>query len=95
MRRSFPSRRGIVTNMIILLVALIVFVYFQYQKDIDQARERMNLARLAETNCGSIEYATAGSGQPVLVVHGAGGGFDQGLAVARLLIEGGFGNVKA
>ena len=76
--------------MIILLVALIVFVYFQCQKDIDRARERMNLARLAETNCGPIEYATAGNGQPVLIVHGAGGGFDQGLAVARLLVEGGF-----
>jgi pimeloyl-ACP methyl ester carboxylesterase len=47
-------------------------------------------SQIAQTNCGPIEYATAGNGPPALVVHGAGGGFDQGLEVARLLIESGF-----
>ena len=47
-------------------------------------------SQIAQTNCGPIEYATAGNGPPVLVVHGAGGGFDQGLEAARLLIESGF-----
>ena len=28
---------------------------------------------------GGIEYATHGAGPPVLVIHGSGGGFDQGL----------------
>jgi pimeloyl-ACP methyl ester carboxylesterase len=32
----------------------------------------------------------AGDGRPVLVVHGAGGGFDQGFAFAQPLIAGGF-----
>lgn len=39
--------------------------------------------RLAETRHGVIEYISWGEGAPVLVVHGAGGGFDQG----RLLAE--------
>ena len=30
-----------------------------------------------------MEYATHGSGPPLLVVHGAGGGFDQGLILAE------------
>lgn len=38
---------------------------------------------LAETRHGPIEYASWGEGQPVLVIHGAGGGFDHG----RLLAE--------
>ena len=68
-----------------------MLVYSEYRKDIDQARKRVNSgSQIAQTNCGPIEYANAGNRPPVLVVHGAGGGFDQGLAVARLLVEGGF-----
>lgn len=74
-----------------VLVASLALVYFEYRKDIDQARECVNAgSQIAQTNCGPIEYVIVGSGPPVLVVHGAGGGFDQGLAVARLLVEGGF-----
>jgi 2-hydroxy-6-oxonona-2,4-dienedioate hydrolase len=38
--------------------------------------------RVARTGHGPNEYASDGTGQPVLFIHGAGGGFDQGLAVA-------------
>ncbi|KWV94226.1 alpha/beta fold hydrolase [Erythrobacter sp. AP23] len=38
---------------------------------------------LAETRYGQTEYVSWGEGPPVLVIHGAGGGFDQG----RLLAE--------
>ena len=39
---------------------------------------------MVETRFGPIEYAEAGNakGPPVLVIHGAGGGFDQGLDIA-------------
>ncbi|WP_371397399.1 alpha/beta fold hydrolase [Fretibacter rubidus] len=37
----------------------------------------------AKTRHGQIEYQRWGIGEPVLVIHGAGGGFDQG----RLLVE--------
>ena len=32
-----------------------------------------------ETSFGTLEYAVKGEGEPILVVHGAGGGFDQAL----------------
>ena len=32
---------------------------------------------VAETDCGPIEFAMLGEGDPVLVVHGILGGFDQ------------------
>lgn len=39
----------------------------------------------ANTRHGVIEYASWGAGPPVLVVHGAGGGFDQGQLLARAI----------
>jgi 2-hydroxy-6-oxonona-2,4-dienedioate hydrolase len=39
---------------------------------------------------GRMEYAIAGEGPPLIMIHGTGGGFDQGLAFARPLCENGF-----
>lgn len=36
-----------------------------------------------DTRCGPIEVQQAGEGPPLLVVHGSGGGHDQGMAWAR------------
>jgi pimeloyl-ACP methyl ester carboxylesterase len=40
---------------------------------------------LVELDHGVIEYGREGIGSPVLVIHGAGGGYDQGLFVGREL----------
>jgi len=37
---------------------------------------------LVNTDAGPIEYAERGTGIPLLSIHGAGGGFDQGLTNA-------------
>jgi 2-hydroxy-6-oxonona-2,4-dienedioate hydrolase len=77
----------------IILLALVVAgsVYVTYQRDIGQARERVaSDGIIADTPCGLIEYVVAGEGPPVLIVHGAGGGYDQALAFGRPLIERGF-----
>ena len=42
-------------------------------------------SRLVELDCGLIEYGREGVGEPVLLLHGAGGGYDQGLFVGREL----------
>jgi pimeloyl-ACP methyl ester carboxylesterase len=65
--------------------------YAAYQRDIRAARARVASGSLmAETRCGPIEYATAGEGRPVLFVHGAGGGYDQGLDLGEPLVTKGF-----
>jgi len=47
-------------------------------------------AQLATTRHGPVEYAEAGRGPPVLMIHGTGGGFDQGLLFGRRLVAAGF-----
>lgn len=78
---------------IVSLVALtaVAWGYAAYRRDIDARRERLRgVSRIAETACGPIEYAEAGAGIPLLSIHGAGGGFDQGLANAARLVGDGF-----
>jgi pimeloyl-ACP methyl ester carboxylesterase len=43
---------------------------------------------MAQTAFGPIEYIEKGSGDAVLAIHGAGGGYDQGLIIARDLGKG-------
>jgi len=74
-----------------LVIGLFVLVYANYQGDIRQARERISVgSQMIETACGQIEYAVVGDGPPVLVVHGAGGGYDQGLDFSKPLVQSGF-----
>jgi pimeloyl-ACP methyl ester carboxylesterase len=60
-----------------------------FRSDMRAARARLAAqSRLVQTACGPVEVAESGSGPPVLVVHGTGGGFDQGMMAAT----GPFGN---
>jgi 2-hydroxy-6-oxonona-2,4-dienedioate hydrolase len=77
-----------------LLVALgagAVWISYEYRKDIGDARSRVATgSEVISTACGPIEYAEAGSGPELLFIHGAGGGFDQGLALGQPLAERGY-----
>lgn len=75
----------------LLVAGLSGLAFASYQRDIRQARKRISTgSQIAQTRCGPIEYAVAGDGPPVLVVHGAGGGYDQGLEFGEPLINSGF-----
>lgn len=67
----------IVLTAIVIAVAVILFAY---RNDIGRARAATEGAPVAQTAAGPIEYAETGHGVPVLSIHGAGGGWDQGLA---------------
>jgi pimeloyl-ACP methyl ester carboxylesterase len=88
---SRASRRRLVGACLSLMGAgFSALAWFKYRRDIQRARERISAgSRIAETPCGPIEYAQAGDGPPVLVVHGAGGGFDQAMFLAEPLFESG------
>ena len=67
-------------------------VVVRYSREIKAAHERIDgrSSQVINTACGPIEYARVGDGYPVLVVHGTMGGFDQGLLVAKPVIDAGF-----
>lgn len=85
---------AIVIVVVVILVAALTgvgVVYTSYRRDIHRARLRVSTgSQVAQTPCGPIEYAVAGDGPPVLVVHGAGGGYDQGMDISRVLVQKGF-----
>lgn len=85
------TRRRLYWLLAALLLAVTFVVASTYVRDMAAASARIDgRSLLAETDCGVIEYASIGNGPPVLVVHGAGGGFDQGLLFAPLLDARGF-----
>jgi len=62
-----------------------------YSRDIAAERARIAVgSEVAQTACGPIEFAQTGRGPAVLVVHGAGGGFDQGMDFGGQLADAGF-----
>ena len=64
----------------IVLALITVPVYVRYRFDLAAARQRIaSGGQVAVTACGPIEYGDQGRGRPVLAIHGAGGGYDQGL----------------
>jgi pimeloyl-ACP methyl ester carboxylesterase len=71
------------------LFATAAIVATRYHLDIDQARARLAHSSIANTRCGPIEYSRTGEGPAVLVVHGAGGGFDQGESFGAPLVAAG------
>ena len=75
----------LIVILAISLVILIAAVVYRYTREIKAAIRRVDSlgSSVIETACGPIEYARVGKGYPVLVVHGAMGGFDQGLWLAH------------
>jgi len=72
----------------IVLITLLA-VSPSYKRQMNEAKERIHSeSRLLETRFGVMEYAVIGQGKPVLLIHGAGGGFDQGLWLGRICLEG-------
>ncbi len=84
-------RAGSIALALVGVVAVAAgFVGISYKRDLDRAVDQISHgATMIDTVAGPIEYAERGSGYPLLSIHGAGGGYDQGLSnVADLVGEG-------
>ena len=69
--------------------AATLVAYARYRKELRAIREAVESgSTIAETAAGRIEYAEAGAGEPLLLIHGAGGGYDQALLIAGDFGEG-------
>ncbi len=53
----------------------------------DVARDRRDRSSVLSSPGGALEYAQRGKGPAIVIVHGAGGGFDQAFAFSRLLCD--------
>ena len=67
------------------------YAWSRFAADLAAARKRVATGSLVvDTRSGAMEYATAGEGPPLLMIHGTGGGFDQGLRFGRGLAAAGW-----
>ena len=70
----------------IIVVAVSLLVYVSYRNDIRKAYQRIGTgSKMINTGCGLIQYTEFVEGAPMLIVHGAGGGYDQGEYFAKLI----------
>ena len=85
---SSAARRGLLTLLALALVSAALLIGWRFDIDMQRARARAAQGSvLLQTRCGPIEYQEAGTGVPLLAVHGSGGGHDQGMAFAGVLAE--------
>ncbi len=79
--------RRILRWMAIGLIAAVVLVSAAYLWDMNRAYERVRGKSTVITSpYGDIEYTEGGSGPAVLVIHGSGGGYDQGELLAQAVL---------
>lgn len=66
--------------------------YAWYRRDLREAYDRLASfdRESLDTSVGRLEYATVGDGEPLLLVHGIAGGFDQAVTLGRPLLEAGY-----
>ena len=69
------------------LIVAVVFVSAAYLWDMNRAYDRIQgKSTVIPSPYGDIEYTEGGSGPPVLVIHGSGGGYDQGELVVEAVL---------
>lgn len=70
------------------LTVVVVLSVAAYQRDMKRAYERVRgHSKVVASPYGDIEYSEGGAGTPVLVIHGSGGGYDQGELIAQTYLD--------
>jgi len=77
----------------ILVFIGITFIAFAVSYPIYKRQISKAVAKIAAestvlmTELGAMEYAIRGEGKPILLIHGAGGGYDQGLWLGEICLD--------
>ncbi|MEN1758891.1 alpha/beta hydrolase [Anoxynatronum sibiricum] len=88
MKRMMLMGVGLV---VLVLLGLALSFSMQYTREIDHAYQRVaDGSHMLITENGEIEFGTEGEGTPVLLIHGAGGGYDQGLLMGQAFLGSGY-----
>ena len=68
----------------------IAAIWLAFRSDVQAAEQRVTgKSQVVQTRHGTMEYAEQGRGPPLLMIHGTGGGFDQGLLFSKDIIGSG------
>jgi pimeloyl-ACP methyl ester carboxylesterase len=85
------ARRAFLTGLSGLALASASYAMGSFREARAQTKSRLHgLSSVIDSRAGALEYAVAGIGPPVMMIHGTGGGFDQGLLFAAPLRRRGF-----
>ena len=80
------TRRAVLLFAIVGTAAVVAWLWLAFESDLAAHRARVaGGSRIVDTRCGPVEISEAGPASatpPLLLVHGTGGGFDQGIAAA-------------
>ena len=80
--------RAILSVVVVVLALAAWMIHSRFRNDLALAAEHAAQGSVVvATRCGPIEYQEAGQGLPLLMIHGSGGGHDQGMAFARPLTQ--------
>lgn len=91
LRKIIINPKYAVLLALTIAIIAVVTTYPVFRKQMNAAMERINTqSRLLGTKFGTMEYAIHGQGKPVLLIHGAGGGFDQGLWLGQTTLGSGY-----
>lgn len=70
-------------SLVLGLLVAALWTGWRFQQDIERATALSAAgSQVVDTACGPIEFQSAGHGAPLLIIHGSGGGHDQGMAWA-------------
>ena len=71
-----------------VLIVTAAAVYIVFARDLSLARARLvGHSETMQTSVGTLEYSVRGAGEPILAIHGAGGGFDQAIDMTGALVD--------
>ena len=80
--------RGILGWIAVMLILAVVLVLAAYVRDINRAYERVRgKSTVISSAYGDIEYTEGGTEPHVLVIHGSGGGHDQGELIVQSFLD--------
>lgn len=81
----------IIVTLVGIVVVLIGLTYPRFRREMGTARDRLLSGNeILKTAHGEIEYTVEGEGPAVLLLHGAGGGYDQGLWLGKVSLGNGY-----
>lgn len=85
--KAHPTRRAVLAAAGGAAALAAASAWRSSSLEVERANRRLaGRSQVMVTAAGQLEYAIAGDGPPLMMIHGTGGGFDQGLSFSSGII---------